>query len=103
MHDNFPKIANRIETYREWAIDIEKQLTAAPAISPESGGHGELKKAQIVEKLLQEIGVEQVERIDAPDERADGGVRPNIIARIDGDRAIPLSTRSYRQRCGWEK
>jgi succinyl-diaminopimelate desuccinylase len=80
------QVANRIGSYREWAVELERQLTAAPALAPEAGGKGELEKAAVVERVLREIGVERVERIEAPDERAAGGVRPNLVAHIPGRR-----------------
>lgn len=82
MHDAWKRIADRIESYRDWAIEIEEKLTAVPAIAPDSGGRGELEKAKILEEILRSVGIDDIERIDAPDERADGGLRPNIIARI---------------------
>lgn len=85
MHDAFKRAAARIDQYKEWAIEVEEKLTAVPAIAPDSGGKGELAKAAVVDEVLRSIGVESIERIDAPDDRAEGGVRPNIIARIPGE------------------
>lgn len=84
MNDLFQSVTDKIDSYRQWAIEIEEKLTAKPAISPDSGGTGELEKAQVVEELLRSIGVDQIERIDATDQRASGGIRPNLIARIPG-------------------
>lgn len=53
------------------------------AISPESGGKGEMERATYLESKIREIGPDTIERIDAVDER--GFVRPNIIARIYGE------------------
>ena len=41
-------------------------------------------KAEALEKWLRARGVTAIERHDAPDPRAEGGVRPNIVATIPG-------------------
>lgn len=66
------------------AIELETGLTRHPAISPESGGEGELDKCVFLEGWLRAHGLSQLERFDAPDERAKGGVRPNLVATIPG-------------------
>ena len=66
------------------AIDLETGLTKRPAISPDSGGEGELDKCIFLQSWLKERGITQLERFDAPDTRAKGGIRPNLIATITG-------------------
>jgi succinyl-diaminopimelate desuccinylase len=66
-------------------LELETELTKRPAVSPDSGGKGELDKCVFLESWLRSRGVEQLERYDAPDSRAAGGVRPNLIATLDGD------------------
>ena len=53
------------------------------AISPESGGKGELDRANFLEGKLREIGPDVLERVDARDDK--GFIRPNIIAKIFGE------------------
>ncbi|MEL9999320.1 MAG: M20 family metallo-hydrolase [Thermoplasmata archaeon] len=53
------------------------------AISPSSGGKGELERAEFLEKKIMEIGPDLIERVDAKDEN--GFVRPNIIAKMYGE------------------
>lgn len=65
-------------------LELEALLTAIPAIAPESGGDGELKKAEALVAWLAKKGITQVERFDAPDSRVSGGKRPNIVATIPG-------------------
>ena len=67
------------------AVELETELTKRPAVSPDSGGEGELDKCVFLENWLRERGITQLERYDAPDSRAKGGVRPNLIATIPGD------------------
>ena len=80
----FDRVTARIDGYRDEAIVLEKKLTAIPAVCPKSGGKGELARCLAVEEVLRGYGVTQLERIDAPDPEADGGVRPNLVARIAG-------------------
>ena len=68
-------------------IDLQKLLTSIPAVSPESGGRGELKKCEQLEIFLKNAGFSNLERIDAKDALSDGGVRPNLILTIPGKRA----------------
>jgi len=78
------KLFSWLENSVELAIELETELTKRPAISPESGGEGELDKCLFLEKWLRDHGITRLERYDAPDSRAKGGVRPNLIATIDG-------------------
>ncbi len=71
-----------VESFREDMVKTMCDLIEIKAISPDSGGEGELDKAEYLMKLLDGF---EVERFDAKDERAKGGVRPNIVARIDGE------------------
>ncbi|MDI7268648.1 MAG: M20 family metallo-hydrolase [Myxococcota bacterium] len=85
MSENaFEKVARRIDTYRDEAIALQSRLTPIPAISPKSGGKGELRKCQALEEYLRGLGLTDLERIDAPDPGADEGVRPNLILRVRG-------------------
>ncbi len=78
------RLFTRIDGYRDYAIELQRGLTAIPAISPASGGEGELDKAVWLEAELRKLRFDEIVRIDAPDERAKGGVRPNIVARYRG-------------------
>jgi len=73
-----------IDNSIDLAIELETELTKRPAISPESGGEGELDKCLFLEDWLRSHGITQLERFDAPDNRAKGKVRPNLIATIPG-------------------
>ncbi len=78
------KILQKIESYRQWAIELQRGLTAIPAISPESGGEGEYDKAVWLRNELETLHFDSVEWFDAPDEKAKNGKRPNIVARYRG-------------------
>ena len=78
------KIFAWIDGASSLAAELETELTKRPAISPDSGGEGELDKCDFLESWLKAHGVTQLERCDAPDSRAKGGKRPNLIATIPG-------------------
>lgn len=81
------ELLRRIEGYREWAVELQRGLTAIPAVCPESGGEGEHDKAVWLEGILDALAFDDVARFDAPDARAKGGVRPNVVARYKGVRS----------------
>jgi succinyl-diaminopimelate desuccinylase len=78
------KIFSWIDNSIDLAVELETELTKRPAVSPESGGEGELDKCLFLEEWLRTHGITQLERYDAPDERAKNGIRPNLIATING-------------------
>lgn len=73
----------KIESYGEEMIEAQRALTAVPALGPTNGGQGEWDKALVAEKWLRDMGLE-LERVDAPDERVESGLRPNLVARAPG-------------------
>jgi succinyl-diaminopimelate desuccinylase len=81
---NMDTLFQFIDASEDLAIELERELTSRPAVSPESGGEGELDKCLFLERWLQEHGIENLQRYDAPDPRASGGVRPNLVATIAG-------------------
>ncbi len=71
-----------VEGFREDMVRVMCDLIGFRAVGPDSGGEGELDKAEYLMTLLEGF---EVERYDAKDERAKGGVRPNIVARVEGE------------------
>jgi succinyl-diaminopimelate desuccinylase len=78
------KLLERIASYEGEVVELQKALTAIPALSPEYGFEGEAKKAEFVKSVLSRLKVDELQEINAPDPRAAGGVRPNLIARFRG-------------------
>ncbi|MDR1144411.1 MAG: M20 family metallo-hydrolase [Spirochaetaceae bacterium] len=72
-----------IDRAGETAVELETELCRRPAVSPASGGSGEFDKAEYLEGWLKGRDF-SCERIDIKDERAKGGVRPNLIVSIGG-------------------
>lgn len=90
-HKIFERVSRRIESWREEMIKLQVGLTAIPAISPDSGGDGELGKALFLQDVLDDMGFKDIKRIDAPDPAAASGCRPNIIAQVKGSQAHPAT------------
>jgi succinyl-diaminopimelate desuccinylase len=65
-------------------VELETMLCSMPAIAPDSGGVGEMKKAESLIGWLGAKGIHEIERYDAPDPRVPGGKRPNVVATIPG-------------------
>jgi len=73
-------VLGAIDGFEDLAVELQTRLVGVPAISPESGGTGELAKFESFQQALSELIVlDAVERIDAHDPRAEGGVRPNLV------------------------
>ncbi len=81
------QILKRIESYEAYAIELQKGLTAIPALAPSSGGEGEYDKAVYLEKELKKLKFDSIEWINAPQKEAKNGIRPNLIARYKGKRS----------------
>ena len=79
------KIFEWLDNAAELAVELETGLTKHIAVSPDSGGEGELDKCVFLENWLRSHGVTNLQRYDSPDKRAKGGVRPNLVATIDGN------------------
>jgi succinyl-diaminopimelate desuccinylase len=83
------KVFQRIEGYRNEIVELQAALTSRPALSPENGGSGEHEKANFLKQKLEELSPDFMEEIKAPDDRAKGGYRPNLVARWDGENKGP--------------
>lgn len=78
------KILKKIESYENYAIELQRGLTAIPALAPSSGGDGEYDKAKWLEGELKKLKFDSIEWINAPQKEAKNGIRPNVIARYKG-------------------
>ncbi|MCX7786392.1 MAG: M20 family metallo-hydrolase [Spirochaetes bacterium] len=79
------------ETLRNWLngtvpqmVELQRILTAHPAIAPESGGSGEGKKAEALVQWLREHTPFTIETLPINDERVPERVRPNVLATLPG-------------------
>ncbi|MDR1124392.1 MAG: M20 family metallo-hydrolase [Elusimicrobiota bacterium] len=74
-----------IEGMRDYILDLQRNMTRIPAISPDAGGKGEYQKAAYLEAELKKFKFDEIIRIEAPHKEAEGGVRPNLIAKYYGE------------------
>ncbi len=85
-------LCKRIDSYSQETVDIQKAITAVPALSPASGGDGEQAKVDVLISYLRDVlKCDEMETYNAPDPRCSAGVRPNVVGRIKGkssDRTI---------------
>lgn len=85
---DFEKLKKNINDDISKMVELQKLLTSIPAIAPESGGEGELKKCEALEKYLRTNGFSNenvtFERFDAKDDRVPSKIRPNLIVTVKG-------------------
>ena len=85
MTFDFKKITDRIESYRNDVIELQRLLTSIPALAPENDGDGEAKKAEALKDYLKKKGFPEPEHYDAPDDRVSSKTRPNMVYRFPGE------------------
>ncbi|MFP4036336.1 MAG: M20 family metallo-hydrolase, partial [Desulfobacteraceae bacterium] len=73
----------------EEVIRLQSELTSRVALGPENQGTGEHEKAEFVEQEIRRLEPDRLEEVRAPDERAAGGYRPNLVAWWRGSEAGP--------------
>jgi succinyl-diaminopimelate desuccinylase len=81
--EKFRRLGERLDTYPEQVIEIQRELVSRPALGPEVGGVGEGAKAAFLTDLLHGWGL-QVDNYPAPDDRVPDGVRPNLVMYLPG-------------------
>jgi succinyl-diaminopimelate desuccinylase len=84
MADDFVKLEQTIDKYRNEVIELERLLSSIPALGPENGGDGEMKKAIALKDYLKKAGFPNPQEYNAPDKRVTDGVRPNLVYLIEG-------------------
>lgn len=80
----FEKVSRRIDDSRQDMIDLQKALTAVPAVGPANGGDGEMPKALTLKKRLLDMGFTIFRHFDAPDPAVSSGLRPNFLTSLPG-------------------
>lgn len=61
----FEKVSRRIDQSRQDMIELQKALTAVPAVGPANGGDGEMPKALALKKRLVKMGFTIFRHFDA--------------------------------------
>ncbi|RUM34376.1 MAG: diaminopimelate aminotransferase [Archaeoglobus sp.] len=75
------KLCSKVESFREEMVKTLCDLIKIKAIGPDNGGEGELDRAEYIHGIFENWGF-KVERYDSKDDRAKGGVRPNLVVRL---------------------
>jgi succinyl-diaminopimelate desuccinylase len=78
------KIFSEVKKQKNRMTQFLTELIRVPAIAPETGGEGELKKAEKLMQMLEPMGFDKIKRYDAKDERVPSKRRPNIVAYCYG-------------------
>ncbi len=83
------KLTAKAKEYLLEMIELQKILTAIPALGPENGGEGEEKKARALASYIEREQLGTVEWLNAPDSRVPCGFRPNLLLQVCGKREHP--------------
>jgi succinyl-diaminopimelate desuccinylase len=83
--ETYRLLFERLGTYQQEMIDLQRELVSLVAVGPDGGGPGEGEKAAFLAALLRDWGL-QVDHYPAPDDRVAGGERPNLVAWLPGKR-----------------
>lgn len=78
------KIFKSLDTRKDLVVELQRKLTAIPAIGPKNGGTGEKEKADFLMQYLKDMGISDIREFNAPDSSVPCGYRPNIAAVIPG-------------------
>jgi succinyl-diaminopimelate desuccinylase len=74
-------VLENVEALRRAMVMALVEMCSIPAISPASGGSGELEKLVWLEGHIKNFGFDELRRLDAKDETTGTGiVRPNLLA-----------------------
>ncbi len=84
------KLDRKIIEGKDAMLAFASEVLSIEAIAPESGGKGELAKADRILKLVSGWGFDRTEKFYAPDDRVPYGRRPNYLLTMKGeDPSIP--------------
>ncbi|WP_028575322.1 M20 family metallo-hydrolase [Desulfonatronovibrio hydrogenovorans] len=78
------RISQYLDDQKDLVVHLQQKLVAIPALGPDNNGQGEKAKADFLLSYLKDTGFDEIIEVNCPDERAQGGYRPNIVARIPG-------------------
>ena len=85
MENMEKELFKKIDTYKQTVIDLQTNMIACPAVSPSDGGKGEGAKAAYLLSVLKQMKFDELSVINIKDPKAEGGVRPNIVAKYYGE------------------
>jgi succinyl-diaminopimelate desuccinylase len=82
--DALGTLGKKIAEKRDLVVELQRDLTAVPALAPQNGGTGEWDKSQVLVSWLGKLGLGPCETHSAPDSRVPKGERPNIVVSVPG-------------------
>jgi succinyl-diaminopimelate desuccinylase len=82
--DALQTLRKRVDEKRNQIIEMQRDLTAVPALAPQNGGTGEWEKSLVLVRWLQKLGLGTCESLPAPDPRVPRGERPNLLLTMPG-------------------
>lgn len=83
--EDYDKVAGIIDESERDMIEMQRRITAVPALGPEAGGEGEEKKAMLLKEMLEQMKPDELQVIAAPDDRVPSARRPSVVARWFGE------------------
>jgi succinyl-diaminopimelate desuccinylase len=86
---DFQQVSDWIASRQDEMVELQRELTARPALGPENGGKGEWEKARFLQEYLAAHGLNQVRHFDCPDDRVPEGTRPNFSVTIQAGEPGP--------------
>lgn len=66
-------------------IELSKKFISFNSVNPKTGGPGELEVSKWLKKVCEDMKVDRIDEINAPDNQVSYGFRPNILATIKGE------------------
>jgi succinyl-diaminopimelate desuccinylase len=80
----------KTDEYIDFVKTVYAEMIPLKGVGPVNGGEGELDKCVYLENLVKQTGFRVIKRMDAKDQRAKGGVRPNLVAKLYGNKRRTL-------------
>jgi succinyl-diaminopimelate desuccinylase len=85
------QLLEHLSDQEEELLSLQRTLVSIPALGPDNGGDGELEKVRFLSSYLEGLKCDELQTIEAPDDRVSCGYRPTIVGRIFGtDRSKTL-------------
>ncbi len=70
----------QVQAERDFIVNVANQIIPVVSISPFSGGEGEKERADVIEKILRDLGHENFHRYDITDDY--GKTRSNVVLKV---------------------
>ncbi len=81
---DWERIAGKIDSMQDDAIELMKNLIEIDSVGPKNDGPGEKGKAEYLKQYFKIHGFPEVINYPAPDTSVEDGERPNLVLKIPG-------------------